>query len=280
MEMINLPLLFARDKQEELNNALLEKTGCFMFLKTDEILPGFAPASYADAFLEVVIGLYIVYHDLACSYWKVLLDPDFCPPTGFDDFKLNKPKKHVKRIIETLRPQFTHGFMLARDSQVDELRDSLEFLYESSKSQLLPWANAKTQWPRYMQMMTEENWKHIVDNLIRDSNDFYSVMLEWADSWEKAIDGGADSPRHDFIWSDAFSKSIDYRVLNPYCKKHCVKKPEEEELDKLQDHLRDFFENNPHKKPDRILKELESWLKAKNQGVSSLDIAAKLGLSL
>lgn len=280
MEKINLPLLFARDKQESLNNALYNKTGCFMFLKTDEILPGFVPTSYADAFLEVVIGLYIVYHDLACSYWKALLSIDFCPPTGFDKFKLNKPYKHVKCIIEALRPQFTHGFMLARDSQVDELRDALEILYDRNDSQLLPWGNSKTQWPRYMQMMTEAYWKQIVENLTRDSNDLYSVMLEWADSWEKAIADGATSPRHDFIWSDAFSKSIDLRVLNPYCRKHRVKRPEEEKLSELQNHLRDFYENNQHKKPDRILKELESWLKTENQGESSLDIAAKYGFSL
>nr|MDY5755332.1 hypothetical protein [Eubacteriales bacterium] len=71
-----------------------------------------------------------------------------------------------------------------------------------------------------------------------------------------------------------------YRVLNPYCRKHRVKRPEEEKLSELQNHLRDFYENNQHKKPDRILKELESWLKTENQGESSLDIAAKYGLSL
>ena len=76
MEQINLPILFDREKQEALNNALLTKTGCFLFLKTEEIIPGFTPSTYSDAFFEIVIGLYIVYHDLACLYWKLLLNKD------------------------------------------------------------------------------------------------------------------------------------------------------------------------------------------------------------
>ena len=281
MEPIKLPLLFNREKQEELNNTILTKADCFLFLKTEEILPGFAPISYSDAFIEVVIGLYILYHDLACLYWQVLLSEDFCPP-GFEKWKLEKPKKHIECINKSLRPQLTHGFLLPRDAQVDVLRGSLEFLYDKGKNKQLPWGDSKTQWPRYMQMMTEDNWKGIVNTIIKDSDDFYELMFEWANSWEKAISKGAKSPRHDFIWSHAFGKSIDTRVLTPYCEKIGIPRIEDHEyLNELRKHLQNFYEKSPNlKKPDRILKEMENWLKKQNESGSSITIAAKYGFPI
>ena len=280
MKQIKLPILFSRSEQETLNNALLSKTGCFLFLKTDEILPGFAPASYADAFIGIVVGLYIIYHDLACSYWKALLSTDICPPGVFEKGRLNKPKKHIESIILSLRPQISHGFLIPRDPQADEFRDILEFLYSRDKTKLLPWGSAKMPWPRYMQMMEEDNWKTIVESIIKDSNDFYSLMFEWADSWEKAVAGGAVNPRHDFIWSDAFANSIDLRVLKPLSKKRRLKELTKEELPELQNHIRYFYEKNTNKKPDRILKEINNWLTYRSEGRSSLDIAADFGFAL
>lgn len=281
MEQINLPILFDREKQEALNNALLTKTGCFLFLKTEEIIPGFTPSTYSDAFFEIVIGLYIVYHDLACLYWKLLLNKDFCPP-GFEKWKLNKPSEHIKCIINPIRPQLTHGLLLFPAVEEDEFKKSLEFLNDKGENRLLPWGDNKIQWPRYMQMMTEDNWKKIVKTIIKDSDQFYELMFEWAGSWEKAISTGVTSPRHDFISSREFAKSIDSRVLAPYCNKLGIGnyKDGSGELEELRNHLRDFYEDHTNlKKPDRILKEMENWLIKQNQRGSSIDIARNHNLN-
>lgn len=275
MNEIHFPKLLYKENQEALNKVLLEKTGCFMFLRTDDVFPGIIPQKASDAFIEIAVGLYVVYHDLACRFWEVLLAESMLP-TGIQQFSLTSHKKHIQSINKTLRQQIAHGSLKARPPENDVLRDALEELMNSS-SHTPPWSPRQPQWPQYMKEMSEEDWQIVVDKLTKRSDGLISFLEEWANAWEKELKTGSPkNPRAAFAY-EGITRSIDYRCLAPYEESIGIKLGDGE-LDSLRTYLVNFFTNNPSKTNTQLLKEMASWIrKLALPSSPSTSIAEKYG---
>ena len=77
-----LPRMLQPDRLKQLNEHLVDTTGCFAFLKTDQVLFSLTPQQWQDAYTVFGVGLYAVYHDYGCRFlYSILLSDDFCPDT-------------------------------------------------------------------------------------------------------------------------------------------------------------------------------------------------------
>ena len=278
MSSIQLPKLLYRANQDALNKTLLEKTGCFLFLRTDDVFPGAAPNKPYDAFVEIVVGLYVVYHDFACRFWETLLGNNLLP-SGIQAYSLNTHKKHIQSINKTLRQQIAHGSLKARSSEADPLRDSLEELMQSS-SHTPPWAPGQPQWPKYMNDMGEDDWCVVVERLTKRSDSLISFFEGWAAAWERDINSdNSKSPRASFSY-DGIWNSIDHRCVAPYEEANGIKLTDDQ-MDDLRNHLIGFFTNNTSKTNSHLLKEMASWIRKLSMPASpSTSIAGKYGFGI
>lgn len=286
------PLLLFQNNQLELNNKLQVKTGCFLFLRTDDVIPGLALNSFPafdvkttdpskpslTAFVEIIIGLYAVYHDFACQFWKALLSDALCPK-GMEQNRLKQHRAHINSIIE-LRQEIAHGSLKARFKD-DKLLKCLKKQMEIA-NRGLPWAGNDPSWPHYMEQMGEEDWASVVKVLADSSNKLYHFLVEWAEAWDKLIQSGEESPRVLFATSDDFAKSFDNR-----CGKLCgAGKLSDQKLGDLREDLKNFYLNNPRATSKQLLNEMKNRLKnysGSSGGVSafpSTTIAGKFGLDI
>lgn len=210
-----LPYMLQPDRLKQLNDHLVETTGCFAFLKTDQVLFSQAPGLWQDAYTIFSIGLYAVYHDYGCKFLRsLLLSDELCPDT------LPKPgshRAHLDTLNQSIRTNLAHGLLHA--SQRAALQRKLSNYYLPSGS----YAHDPSDWPGYVNQLSEHQWMQITQRLTQDSDSLYQFLWSWGDEWAKEP-GCLPGLRERFVsYTDFFANSFDDRVCRPILLEHGAK---------------------------------------------------------
>jgi hypothetical protein len=172
-----VPLLLQSNLAEKLNHKIIANTGCFAFLKTDQLMMYKAAASAQDAFMAYSVCLYSLYHDYGKQFLKILLCDEFCPSDTLRRKSLPL-KKHVTVIQYIIRPNFTHAFF--DTAKRDDLIHSLAEYYLRGCSTQTPTG----QWPDFLNCLDDDQWIYIANRLIQDADNLYRFLDDWADEWK------------------------------------------------------------------------------------------------
>ena len=198
-----LPRFLSHANLVALNKLLVEKTGCFAFLRPHHLLIRAGDGTWQDRFILLCTALYIVYHDFGCKYLGFFLDDSNCPP------KLSYPnrhRQHKKAVFSILRPSMVHG--LLGDTEKDNFWTRIVNYY-------IPTLPSKRRWSEYVDAVTEDQWESAVTRLRDDAEAFYDFLIDWADNTNTDL-------REQFARSDYFRNSIDERVCTAILKEHKV----------------------------------------------------------
>lgn len=277
---IQLPLFLQSEKVAALNDTLVQKTGCFAFLKTDQVLFSTMPESWQDAFTVIVVGLYAVYHDFGCGYLGLILDDAMCPTTFSYS---SREKRHITEISD-LRANIAHGVLHLPQ------RVSCQKLFFGKKCFPRPEMQISyNQWPDYLNALTEDAWEKIVTRLINDSNQLFHYLEQWADTWARDSAKLAWLKRQ-FCNDSRFIYSIDARICRPILEANGVSKRKikgylsrnSKELIQWQKKLQSDFLNGSISSPKGLYEELEqiifSFVTPMPQ--TSLNIGAQHGFGI
>lgn len=274
-----LPNMLIPERLKKLNDHLIETTGCFAFLKTDQVLFSPAPQSWQDAFTIFSIGLYAVYHDFGCNFLRFPLDDDFCPN------EMPKPhnhRNHIDMLNREIRTNLAHGLLLS--SQRTNLQIKLANYLVGNVH------DPKTNdWPNYINQLSETHWRQITEHLIEDSNSLYSFLLKWGDTWAKHPNQ-LPKLRAQFASSkDYFLNSFNERICRPLLLIHGVNPRDiSKYISKNSNYIRRWQTAlsqaylSGTTPPDKLIQKLDILISQELQPTqkSSLDIAAQFDLVL
>ena len=202
---ITPPLFLQADQLKKLNDDLVAKTGCFAFLKTDQVLYATAPRSWQDAYTIFVVGLYAVYHDFGCKFLRILLEDSFCPE------ELSFPghsRRHLDVVVRDMRSGVAHGII--SPSQRIKVQRQLAGYYLNYKATSV----SPEQWPAFINDLSEDDWACITNRLIQDSDQLFQYLERWADSWAKHPDE-LSQLKDRFSNHPYFTGSFDDRICRP-----------------------------------------------------------------
>lgn len=201
-----LPRMLQKEQLDFLNAYLVEKTGCFAFLKTDQVLFSVNPRSWQDAYTIFSIGLYVVYHDYGCRFlYNLLLSDALCPA------ELPFPKRfrsHVMIVNRKMRTNLAHG-LFTQKNRISLQRHLMSYLPPEGR------AGNPNNWPDFINHLPEQGWESITRRLINDSNALYQYLLDWGKHWADHPD---DLPalREKFVsYENHFNYSFDDRICRP-----------------------------------------------------------------
>ncbi len=277
---IQLPLFLQSEKVAGLNDSLIQKTGCFAFLKTDQVLFSTMPESWQDAFSVVVVGLYAVYHDFGCKYLRLILDNKLCPAT------MPSAVKEIRHLddISTFRANIAHGIL-----PLTQRISCQKLFYDWNCFPPVETHISYNQWPDYLNALTEDDWAKIVTRITDDSNQLFHYLEQWADTW-----AGDSSKliwlRKEFGEDDRFSHSIDSRICKPILDANGVSnrrikgylRQNSQELNQWRDQLKSYFLNGSISSPQDLYQELERIIHSFVTPIpmSSSNIASQFGFGI
>lgn len=273
-----LPRMLQPNQLKQLNEHLVDTTGCFAFLKTDQVLFSLAPQGWQDAYTVFGVGLYAVYHDYGCKFlYSILLSDDFCPDT------LPKPSNHrlhVGTLNREIRTNLAHGLLYP--SQREGLRRKLCNYYLQGHP-VIPGT-----WPDYINQLTERDWIQITQRLVKDSDNLYDFLWSWGDEWAKNPDNLPTLQEQFVTYRDCFANSFDDRVCRPLLYNYGVRpldifqytksNGQTAPIDQWRRQLIESYRNGK-RHPEELCHELERLIgrEFEQPGQSSIDIAAEFG---
>lgn len=273
-----LPRMLQPNQLKRLNEHLVDTTGCFAFLKTDQVLFSSEPQQWQDAYTVFGVGLYAVYHDYGCNFLSILLSDDFCPDA------LPKPDKHrthVRVLNENIRTNLAHGILYPHERAI--LQHKLFGYYLPNDSRV------SDTWPDYVNQLTEQDWMQIVQRLVRDSDALYDYLWSWGKERAKDPDYLPELQERFVTYKDWFAYSFDDRVCRPLLVDNGIRQREIRQytnsnndqtapIDRWRQQLIEAYRNGK-KHPEKLCDELEQCIKREfeKHGQSSIDIAAKFG---
>lgn len=206
------PLFLQAGKAKLLNDKLVLQTGCFAFLKTDQVLFSTMPETYQDAFTIYTLGLYSLYHDYGCYFLRLLLEDFLCPPS-IQTYRLRSYRTHVGVVTSNLRHNIAHGILEVEQRKKIQRKLSKYYL-DYDKTEFSP-----EQWPFFTNSLSPNHWEKITNRLVADSDNLYNFLELWANEWAKIPDGLANL-RDRFARNEKFCYSFDRRICEPIIRKH------------------------------------------------------------
>lgn len=276
-----LPYMLHPDKLKQLNEHLVNTTGCFAFLKTDQVLFSPAPQQWQDAYTVFGVGLYAVYHDFGCKFLYSLLSDEFCP-----DMLPNPAshRRHVNALNREIRTNLVHGLLYPFQRKGLQRKLVNYYLQGGSHAQLLH------EWPDYVNGLTEQQWMQITQRLVKDSNDLYDFLWSWGEEWAKKPDCLPELQERFVTYRDCFARSFDERVCHPLLRSCGVEYSDVQRytkhksngqtvpIDLWRQQLIQSYRNGK-RHPEELSFELEQLIKQefKPPEKSSIDIAAEFG---
>jgi hypothetical protein len=201
----SLPLLLQPGLAQLLNRRLVDKTGCFAFLKTDLIIPFKRPASYHDAFLVYVVGLYALYHDYGCQFLPLLLSDKMSHPLMVRR-SLHVIRRHIEDVNSYLRPNVAHGVYEIEERTKMQTRISNYYLQAADTGL------SSQKWPEFLINLTDDHWEIITRRIINDSNKLYHFLEQWADAWGAETITARQGLKNDFARDEGFRRSFNARI--------------------------------------------------------------------
>ncbi len=266
------PEILIPGKINEINTYLLEKTGCFAFLTSDNGWTYSEPTTGKGAVELWSIALYTIYHDYGCKFLQFIFDKCNKPNDSIDEM-LCKSRRHITTVQRVLRSNVAHGTL---DTYTPDELKRIFFAKERNTLKDMP----------------EEQWFKVAEIIRRESNDLVETLYKWADGYQSD-----SSIKNRFGASDDFKKSIDSRIMfemldNDFCKnrdKRAKKILEEQskdlpakKIDTWRNEISYMFLKNEIKTPQEIIDKLKSFLFEVHQPVqrSSVTIGESLGFSL
>lgn len=273
-----VPHMLQPDRLKQLNKHLVDTTGCFPFLKTDQVLFSPSPNQWQDAYTVFGVGLYAVYHDFGCKFlYDIFLSDDFCPDT------LPKPIKHryhVSVLNRDIRTNLAHGLLYP--FQRTKLQRKLFGYYLQNHRQV------PDVWPDYVNQLTEQDWMQITQHLVKDSNDLYNFLWSWGDEWAKDPEHLPELQEQFVTYGDYFANSFDDRVCRPLLYNCGVAQPDifqytkgngqTAPIDRWRHQLIEAYRSGK-RNPEELCYELEKYIsrELEQPRQSSIDIAAEFG---
>ena len=275
-----LPCMLQPDKLRELNKHLVDTTGCFAFLKTDQVLFSPVPQSWQDAYTIIGVGLYAVYHDYGCQFLRLLLSDELCPNTSVEP---DRHRTHVNMLNTIIRVNLAHG--LLGSSQRTKLQRNLANYYLKDSS--YTHNHNPDRWPDYINNLTEHQWMRITRRLVTDSDNLYRFLWSWGDEWAKDSERLPELQSRFVTHRDCFANSFDDRVCRPLLLGHGTRPSDvnrytksngSSPIDRWRQQLIRFYQNGEHR-PDEIFRKLDQliWQELEPIPNSSIDIAAQFG---
>lgn len=272
-----LPKMLQSDQLRKLNKHLVDTTGCFALLKTDQVVFSPTPQQWQDVYTVLGVGLYAVYHDYGCKFLSsILLSDEFCPDT------MPKPschRSHVNTLNRDVRTNLAHGLLYP--FQRTGLRRKLVNYY-------LQGDQLSDGWPDYINHLTEQQWMQITQSLVTDSNNLYDFLWSWGDEWAKNPKCLPALQEQFVTYRNYFANSFDDRVCRPlllnygvepsavirYTKSNGSTAP----IDRWRQQLIQSYRNGKNS-PEELCWELEQLIGQEFEisGKSSIDIAAEFG---
>lgn len=279
MTLPALPCMLQPDKLRKLNKHLVDTTGCFAFLKTDQALFSAVPQSWQDAYTIFSVGLYAVYHDYGCQFLRfLLLSDDLCPNTLANP---DRHRLHVDTINKTIRVNLAHGLLYS--FQRTELQRKLANYYLRDSS----YTHNPARWPDYVNNLTEQQWMQITRRLVTDSDKLYHFLRSWGEEWAKDSKRLPELRNRFVTHRDCFANSFDDRICRPLLLSHGIRASDvtrytksngSSPIDRWRQQLIQFYRNGEHR-PDEILRKLDQLIRQEFEPAqnSSIDIAAQFG---
>jgi len=280
--VVPAPLLLQPDKLKELNNKLVDQTGCFAFIKTDQVLLATKPQSFKDAFSLFVAGLYVVYHDYGCRIITDFICKNEYQPSGMS-YSYKEAKDSIERI-EIMRHNIVHGSVYSVH-RIELQQIIYRYYLKDPKIDY-----GKTQrWPDFINQLSDSNWQSIVSNLVNEADKVYGFIKNWGEQWAKGSHG--DRIRISFGRNQNFYESYDQRVCDALLvangvldenRRKRLLKPNEGNISLWQQAIMKKFQNDVSSTPDALLRFLEYEIgKTVNPpAVSSVDTGKKYGFGI
>jgi len=181
------PVILTPGKIEEINEYVLNKTGCFAFLVSDERWLYSEPKTGKGAFELWSVALYAVYHDYGCHYLNFILDSNNSPEITLNDL-LFRSSRHKRTVERVLRTSVAHGVL-----------DS--FSFREVKRIFFPGEED-------FESISDENWIKAAEKIRQESDDLVDTIIKWADGYNNDF-----NIRKKFGASEQFKRSIDSRVM-------------------------------------------------------------------
>lgn len=277
----SLPYMLQPDRLKQLNDHLVDTTGCFAFLKTDQVLFSPSPRQWQDAYTVFGVGLYAVYHDFGCRFLRfILLSDELCPDALLED--LNRHRLHVDTLNHDIRTNLAHG--LLHPLQRTKLHRKLvsHYLQDGGRPPL------PNRWPDYVNQLTEQQWMQITRRLVADSNSLYDFLWSWGDEWARDA-GRLPELRERFVsHQGCFANSFDDRICRPLLLSYGVRPSAVAQytrsngrtasIDQWRRQLVQSYRNGKNR-PEELYNELERLIRREFEPprASSIDIAAQFG---
>lgn len=266
------PVILVPGKLDEINQYVLQKTGCFAFLISGKGWNYSDPKTGKGAVELWSVALYTVYHDYGCRYLSFILDQANEPNTDIDEL-LFKSRRHKKTVERVLRTNIAHGGL-----------DS----YSLSELRRIFFARENTP----IDKLSDDRWFKVAEKIRRESDDLVNAIYKWADGYNNS----KINIRDVFGASDNFKKSIDSRIMfdtldkdfyivNRRSAKEILEdvsqKMPNEKLELWREDLSSLFLSKEIKTPEDIISQLKQYLYDVHEPIqpSSVEIGNSLGFS-
>jgi len=286
MKSYALPKFLQYDKLKNLNDAILSRTGCFAFLKTEQVSfvdNSNSPKSARDAFMAFSVGLYILYYDYGKALCKILLDYSDKIHVGIEKTELSSKRTHVNDLTKIFRHNTTHGSFFS-----EKRLNFIETIYASRYLDLINNHSIDSDWTQFIRDLSDIQWEKIVNKLTKDADGLYDFLNDWSLKVEKANKRFDVRKRFCEKMAEEGSKILDIGFLHNYAEviniKNKVKRFSEDELKNIFDTcLKDvvqMFADDKCKTPGGICKNLKKKLKDIIDPPEGTNLPEKHGLGL
>lgn len=218
--MIEIPRFLKPKQLESLNDLLVAKAGCFAFLGI-EMPIDVHPSTYKEALHIYVMKLYVLYNDYGCRFLEYFLPdagqaPNLSPIERTEaqmrgiNADIRRSREHVRTIKHILRMNICHGIL------EDRLRE--QFVDTVKEYGNLHAEKRDDGWLSYINGLTDEQWKPMVERVVSEADRLYRYLEQWANDWGQAPEEAMRDNRLHFGQSEQFRKSFDMRICSEILK--------------------------------------------------------------
>ena len=203
------PRILKKGAIGQINDLLLEKTGCFAFL-CEEPFWNYEVNAQTDPRIRFMVwntALYSVYHDYGCKYLTFFLDEENVLPVGgsIDLQDVRRAKTHIRNVTGCFRPNYAHGVLAS--AVRENMKQILSDYYVRD--------HATLSWDDYYNQMQEADWEAACEKLAKDANLLYQILVDFANGGYcvNSVFAALSNIRTTFANSPQFADSIDKRLV-------------------------------------------------------------------